>query len=82
MFVNFSYRYFFSYLYGSLTCRKIGVDVFMSPPKEVTQHIFMALENPPSSAGFEPANLGSNGKHDNHYTTENDMQVLTVSHAT
>jgi hypothetical protein len=74
MFVNFSYRYFFSYLYGSLTCRKIGVDVML--------RIFMALENPPSSAGFEPANLGSNGKHDNRYTTENDMQVLTVSHAT
>jgi hypothetical protein len=30
------------------------------------------------SAGFEPANLGFNGKHDNYYTTENDLQFLNV----
>jgi hypothetical protein len=34
--------------------------------KEVVLLIFIALENPSSSAGYEPANLGSNGKHDNH----------------
>jgi hypothetical protein len=27
---------------------------------------------PSSSVGFEAENLGSNGKYDNHYTTEND----------
>jgi hypothetical protein len=26
-------------------------------------------------AGFEPANLGSNGKHNNHYTTKTDMCI-------
>jgi hypothetical protein len=26
-------------------------------------------------AGFEPTNLGSNGKYDNHYTTEDDIYV-------
>jgi hypothetical protein len=29
----------------------------------------MALKNSSSSAGFEPANLGFDGKHDNHQTT-------------
>jgi hypothetical protein len=28
--------------------------------------IFITLKNPSPSAGFEPANLGSNGKHANH----------------
>jgi hypothetical protein len=35
--------------------------------------IFIALENPPFSAGFEPMNLGSN---DNHYTAENNSTAL------
>jgi hypothetical protein len=34
--------------------------------------IFIALKNPTLSAGFEPANLSSNGKHDNHYIPDND----------
>jgi hypothetical protein len=33
---------------------------------------FISHKSPYLSAGFEPANLRSNGKHDNHYTTEND----------
>jgi hypothetical protein len=32
--------------------------------------ILIAFKNPFSSAGFEPASLGSNGKHANHWTTE------------
>jgi hypothetical protein len=28
------------------------------------------------SARFEPTNLWSNGKHDNHYTTENDWYIV------
>jgi hypothetical protein len=34
--------------------------------------LFIAFKNPSLSAGFERANLGSNGNHDNHYTTDND----------
>jgi hypothetical protein len=58
-----------------LTCCKIlehGDDCFTSPLKEFMLHIFIALKNPLLSAGFEPTNLQSNGKHDNHdhYTAE------------
>jgi hypothetical protein len=62
-----------TYLYhtpqGFLTCRKIlrhRSDGFTSPPKEGVLRIFIALENPLSTAGFETSNLGSDGKHDNH----------------
>jgi hypothetical protein len=58
-----------------LTCRKIlrhGADGFTSLPKEVVLRIFIALKYPSSSAGFEPVNLMSNGKNNNHYTIEND----------
>jgi hypothetical protein len=37
--------------------------------------IFIVLKNPSSSAGFEPANLGTSDKHDNHYTTETDYDT-------
>jgi hypothetical protein len=53
---------------GSLKCRKIlrhGADGFTSPSKEVLLWIFIALTNASSSTVFEPANLRSNGKHDN-----------------
>jgi hypothetical protein len=66
-----------SYLNGSLTCRKIlrhGADGFTSPPKEAVLRIFIDFKNPSLLAGFEPANLGSNGKLDNNYTTGNDNQ--------
>jgi hypothetical protein len=59
----------------SLTCHKIlrpGADVFTSPPKEGVQRIFIAIKNLSLSAASEPANLGSNGKHVIHYTTEDD----------
>jgi hypothetical protein len=49
-----------------LTCRKISrceASGFTSFPNEVVQRIFIALKNPSLYAGFEPANLGSNGKH-------------------
>jgi hypothetical protein len=54
---------------GSLTCHKIlqhGADGFTSPPKDVVLQIFIPLKNPSSTAGFEPVNFGSSGKHDNH----------------
>jgi hypothetical protein len=34
--------------------------------------MFIAIKNISLSAGFEPANLGTNGKQYNHYTTESD----------
>jgi hypothetical protein len=53
-----------------------GVDSFTSLSKEVVQQISITLKNPSLSAGFEPANLGYTGKHDNHYTTENYLMDL------
>jgi hypothetical protein len=38
-------------------------DNFTSLPKEDVLRIFIALKNPTSSAGFEPANLGIRGQH-------------------
>jgi hypothetical protein len=40
------------------------------------QRIFIALKNPSSSAGFEPAILVSSGKNAIHYTTETTSPVL------
>jgi hypothetical protein len=67
---------------GILTYRKIlghGADGFTSPTKEVVLRIFITLKNSPSYPGFEPVNVGSNYKHDNHYTTENDNFSLVHS---
>jgi hypothetical protein len=52
-----------------LTCLKIvlrGAYCFISPSKEVVLRIFIVNKNPSPSAGFEPANLGSNIKYTNH----------------
>jgi hypothetical protein len=65
-----------------LICRMIlrhGADGFTSVPKGSVLRIFIALKNPSSSAGFEPANLGSNGMHANNYTTEDDFMELNFS---
>jgi hypothetical protein len=62
---------------GYLTCCKMlrhGADCFTSSRNEGVLRIFIALTNPSSSVGFEPAKLGSNGKHVNHYTTEDDSR--------
>jgi hypothetical protein len=40
-----------------------GTDGFTSLPKDVVLRIF---KNPSTSAGIEPANLGSSGEHANH----------------
>jgi hypothetical protein len=42
--------------------------------------VSVSLKSPSSSAGFEPANLGSSGKHHNHYTTEGDKFILPSLH--
>jgi hypothetical protein len=63
-----------------LTCRNVlrhGADGFISPPKEGVLRIFITLKNPSPSAEFKPANLGSNVKHANHYTTEDDRWQLS-----
>jgi hypothetical protein len=67
--------YLFHTLMGSLTHRKIlwhGADGFTSPPKEGVLRNFIALKNPSPSAGFNPVNVWSNGKQENHYITEDD----------
>jgi hypothetical protein len=55
-----------------------GTDSFTSPPKEVVLRIFIVVKYLSISAGFKPAKLGPNGKHDNHYTTENDNQLIFI----
>ena len=40
-----------------------GTIGFTSLPKEGVLRIFFALKNPTASAGFEPANFGTNGQH-------------------
>jgi hypothetical protein len=45
---------------------------FTSPPKEAEPKICIVLKNPLLSAGFEPVNLGSNCKEDNHYANANN----------
>jgi hypothetical protein len=50
------------------------VDGFTCLLTEVMLRIFITLKNPSLSAGFEPVNLESNGKHNNHYTTKNNFQ--------
>jgi hypothetical protein len=59
-----------------LTCRKIlrhWADGFIFPPKEVMLRFVIVFKTPLPSAGLESANVASNGKHDNHYTTDNDF---------
>jgi hypothetical protein len=66
------YEIFITYSSSSFTTRKKirhGGFGFISHPKERVLWNFIALSNPSSSAWFEPANLGPNGKHTNHYTT-------------
>jgi hypothetical protein len=44
--------------------------------------IFIALKNLSLSARLEPATLGSRGKHDNNYTTEDDDYITCCFVAT
>jgi hypothetical protein len=53
-------------------------DGFTSPLKEGMLWIFITVKNPSTSAGFKPTNLGTNGKHANHYTTENDYLNISA----
>jgi hypothetical protein len=81
MVVNFGYEVSVLHSAGFLTCRKIlrhGTDGFTSPPKEVELQIFIAIKNQSSSAGYKPANVGSNGKCDNHYTTDATILISSL----
>jgi hypothetical protein len=67
----------------SLTCHKVlrhGTDSFTSPPNEVVLRVFIVLKNSSPTARFKPANLGSNGRHANHYTTEDDESSHKENH--
>jgi hypothetical protein len=69
---------------GSLTSRKIvrhGTSGFTSCPKEGVLRILIALKKAIASAGFEPATLGSSGKHTNYYTTEATNEGLQPSYS-
>jgi hypothetical protein len=54
----------------------MGADGFTSPTKNDVLRMFIDLNNSLFSSGFEPKNLESNGKHDNHQTTENNIDAL------
>jgi hypothetical protein len=80
MATQFYLSVFLSYLKGSLTYNRIlwhGANGFPSPPQKVVLRIFIAFKIHlwPS---FEPTNLGSNGKHNNHYTTKKDCVINCV----
>jgi hypothetical protein len=60
-------KYLCHTLQGFLTCCKtcnMGLTAF--PLKKIVLQIFIALKNLSFSARFEPVNLGSDGKYDNH----------------
>jgi hypothetical protein len=64
--LNFAYEVSLWCAWGSVTCRKIlrhGTDRCTSPPKEGVLRVFIVLKNPNVLAGFELANLESNGEH-------------------
>ena len=63
--------------WGSFTCRKYTTrDLRLYFPFEGSHtQDFYALKNPSTPAGFEPANLGSNGEYHNHGTTGVDRNV-------
>jgi hypothetical protein len=68
-----------SCLNGPLTCYTLlrhRTDGFASPLRGILLRIFIAVKMLSLSAGFEPANLESNGKNDIHYTTENGYNIV------
>jgi hypothetical protein len=79
--INFTLQSIFFHTFkGFSTCHKIlqrGADGFTSLPKEGMLQNFIILKNPLLSARIEPTNIGSNGKHTRHYTTEGDLLKLT-----
>jgi hypothetical protein len=69
---NFAYQYL-KYLKGSVTCRKIlrhGTFPLYFPSERKVCCGYLSPLKSIASVGFEPAILGSNGKHTNHYTNK------------
>ena len=62
--LNFAQRPFFQ-AWGSLMCLKSQTrePKLKVPPGGLVLRIFTSWKNPSTSAGFEPANLGSRGEH-------------------
>jgi hypothetical protein len=56
----------------------------LSIREEGVLRIFIALKNPSSLPGFEPATFGSSGQHTNHYTTkatrQKEQEIKIVQH--
>ena len=55
-----------------------GTHGFTSLPKEVILRISTLWKNPSTPAGIEPANLGSRGEYDNHWTSGVDKSQITI----
>jgi hypothetical protein len=55
-----------------------STDGFNSSPNKVGLQICIALKNPQSSTGYQQADLGSNVKHANHYTTDGTTAEVTT----
>jgi hypothetical protein len=80
MSLNLDEKIALSYCAGILTCFKIFrhvTDGFISLPKEVVLRFLSPLRVHRPRPGLNPANLGCNGKHDNHNTTENDNESVS-----
>jgi hypothetical protein len=76
--ITFACEASLSYSTEAFTCHKFlrhGTNVLACPPQEILLRIFIALEHSSSSTGFELTNLGSNVKHDNNYTTDNNHKI-------
>jgi hypothetical protein len=72
--VNFVYQVFLLYCRDlSQAAESYDMDRRLySLPKEVKLRFLIALKNASSSPGFERANLGSNGRYDRHWITDDD----------
>jgi hypothetical protein len=71
-----------SALWDLLTCSKIlrlGTAGFTSPPNAVALRIFIALKNQSLSAGSEPMNRRSNGKHETITSSRRTCIPLNIS---
>jgi hypothetical protein len=66
-----SYHYHtWRHLWHTIKSYDISPTALLPIWKKSCNGIFFALKNPSLSTGLDPANLGSIGKHDNHYTAD------------
>jgi hypothetical protein len=73
--MNFAYKYLFHIVViFNMPSNLMTWDRWLYVPYEGSHATdFSALKNPLCLAGFEPMNLGPNGKHDKHKTTDEDF---------